>query len=695
MSVSTKQAFPATPKQPVTDTYHDTTVVDEYRWLENINDPTVREWTAAQNHYTRTILDAIPARAAIYQRLHELYTANSADYYALTKRGIMIYAIKSQPPKEQPLLVTLQSLDDLGSERVILDPTVLDPSGTTTIDFYVPAWDGSIVAVSLSVNGSEEGTLHLYETATGRELGERIPRVTYPTAGGDVAWNADGSGFFYTRYPRGNERPAEDHNFYQQVYYHKLGTPTEEDTYEIGQAFPRIAEIELHPSEDYRYLLATVGNGDGGEYAHYLRDQSGNWSQITHFEDQIRQVAFGTDDALYLLSRQNASRGKVLRLPLATPDLAQAETVIAQGEHTIQNMIPTASRLYVTEQTGGPSQIRVYGNNGSDQGILPTEPVSSIGQVLQFDHDIIVFRSTSFITPPAWYRFDPADEEPVKTALIVRSPANFDDVQVTRSFATSSDGTQIPLNIIHRKGVALNSSNPTILYGYGGFGISLSPSFIIRRQLWMDHGGVYVIANLRGGGEYGEDWHLAGNLTNKQNVFDDFLASAQYLIDSEYTQPARLAIEGGSNGGLLMGAALTQRPDLFRAVISYVGLYDMLRTELEPNGAFNVTEFGTVQNIEQFAALYAYSPFHCVVDGTAYPAAMFSTGENDGRVNPANSRRMTARLQAATSSGWPVLLRTSASAGHGAGTGLNERISQDADVFAFLIDQLGMAGSIN
>ncbi len=690
MSTSNEQVLPATAKHPVSDTYHGVTVIDEYRWLENADDPAVREWTAAQNRYTRAFLDAIPPRVPIYQRLHELYTESSADYSGLTKRGDTIFAIKFQPPKEQPLLVTLQSVDDLSTERVILDPAALDPRGTTTIDFYVPSRDGRLVAVSLSENGSEEGTLHVYEVVTGREVGDLIPRVTYPTAGGDVSWNAEGTGLFYTRYPRGNERPPEDRNFYQQVYFHRLGTPTEEDTYEIGREFPRIAEVTLHPSEDYRYLLATVANGDGGEYAHFLRDSEGNWTRITHFEDQITHAEFGTDDVLYLLSRQNAPRGKVLRLPLATPDLAHSETVIPQGENTIESFIPTALQLYVTELTGGPSQIRVHGRDGNDQGVLPLEPVSSIGQVLRLDNDAIVFRSTSFITPPAWYRFYPADEEPTKTALMVTSPADFSDVEVTRTFATSKDGTKVPLNIIHRKGITFDGANPTILYGYGGYGISLSPMFSVRQRLWMDYGGVYVVANLRGGGEYGEDWHLAGALTRKQNVFDDFIASAEYLINRGYTQPARLAIEGGSNGGLLMGAALTQRPDLFRAVVAYVGIYDMLRVELHPNGAFNVTEFGTVQNHEHFQALYAYSPMHRVVDGTAYPAAMFITGEHDGRVDPANSRRMTARLQAATSSGWPVLLRTSASAGHGMGTALHERIDEDADVFAFLVDQLGI-----
>jgi prolyl oligopeptidase len=277
-----------------------------------------------------------------------------------------------------------------------------------------------------------------------------------------------------------------------------------------------------------------------------------------------------------------------------------------------------------------------------------------------------------------------------KTALVVTSPANFSDVEVVREFATSKDGTQIPLNVMRRKGTELNGQNPVLLTGYGGYGISRRPRFQPELCLWLDHGGIWVDTNLRGGGEFGEEWHLAGNLTNKQNVFDDFLACAQYLIDAGYTSPEKLTIEGGSNGGLLMGAALTQRPELFRAVVSHAGIYDMLRVELDPNGAFNVTEFGTVQDLDQFAALYGYSPYHRVVDGTAYPDIFFLTGLNDGRVNPAHSRKMIARLQAADSSGGYIMLRISSTTGHGRGTSLSERIAEDTDVFAFLFNRLGM-----
>ncbi|MGH2592253.1 MAG: prolyl oligopeptidase family serine peptidase [Anaerolineae bacterium] len=687
----TSAPFPPTPKRPVIDEHHGVKVIDDYRWLESFDDPAVRSWNDEQNRYTRATLDAITARESIYHHLKDLYTTTSADYFALEYRGDTLFAIKSQPPKEQPYLVTLQSADDPGSERVILDPNQLDPNGTTTIDFYVPSLDGRFVAVSLSERGSEEGTLHVYEVATGKELGDAIPRVNYPTAGGSLAWNADATGFYYTRYPRGDERPPEDLNFYQQVYFHRLGAPNSEDTYVIGREFPRIAEIALETSHDGRYLLATVANGDGGEYAHYLLGPSGEWTQLTQFSNQITRAEFGVDDRLYLLSRRDAPRGEVLHMPLATPGLSQAQTVVEEGDAAIQAFTPAATRLYVVELLGGPSQIQVYNLAGGERALLPIKPVSSVGQVLRLRGDEVLFRTSSFIEPPTWYRFDPIEEEPVRTALFVTSPADFGDAEVVREFATSKDGVQIPLNIIRRKGARRDGSHPTILYGYGGYGITLSPVFNIRRHVWLDQGGVYVIANLRGGGEYGEEWHKAGNLTRKQNVFDDFAACVKHLIEAGYTRPDRLAIEGGSNGGLLMGAALTQHPDLFRAVVAYVGIYDMLRVELDPNGAFNVTEFGTVKDAEQFKALYAYSPYHRVVDGTAYPAALLVTGENDGRVNPANSRKMTARLQAATRSNLPVLLRTSSSAGHGIGTGLNERIAEDADVFAFLFDQLGVA----
>ncbi|HTU19919.1 MAG TPA: prolyl oligopeptidase family serine peptidase [Gemmataceae bacterium] len=689
------EAPPATPKKPVTDTYHGVKVVDPYRWLENGDDAAVQKWDREQNQYARRYLDKLPDLAALRKRLTELNSATTADYLALTHRGGKLFALKIQPPKNQPFLITLASADDPQSAQVVVDPNKINAKGTTAIDFYVPSLDGKRVAVSLSEGGSEEGTVHVYETATGKELADVIPRVNGGTAGGSVAWNADGSGFWYTRYPRGNERPKEDLNFYQQAYFHRLGTPTSADTYALGKDFPRIAEIQLRTSPDGKHVLAIVANGDGGEFAHYLLGPSGKWLQLTHFEDKITGSAFGQDQALYLLSRNGTPRGRILRMPLASPDVKEAKTIVQESEAAIQGFVATDNRLYVEDLVGGPSQVRVFDLHGKAQKPVPVPPTSSVAQVVRVRGDVVLFRVATYLQPPAWYRYDPARGKATKTALFRTSPADFSDCEVKRDFAVSKDGTKVPLNIIHKKGIQLTGDNPTILYGYGGYGVSLSPSFRVGRRVWLEQGGVYVIANLRGGGEYGEAWHKAGNLTNKQNVFDDFIACARYLIEHKYTNPKKLAIEGGSNGGLLMGAAMTQHPELFRAVVCHVGVLDMLRVELHPNGAFNVTEYGTVKDKQQFEALYGYSPYHHVEEGTAYPAVLFLTGENDPRVDPANSRKMAARMQAASSSRLPVLLRVSFDSGHGIGTSLKERIAQQSDVYAFLFAQLEMKYKAN
>jgi prolyl oligopeptidase len=703
---------PDTPKRPVTDEYFGVTVTDDYRWLENWEDPSVKQWSAAENARTREYLDHLPARAAIKDRLKQLIGGSSASYFDLRFRAGMLFAEKYQPPQQQPMLVVLRSADDPASARVIFDPNAASAKGSLSMDFFVPSFGGKYVAAALSQNGSEDASAHIFEVATGKELADVVPRVNFATASGSIAWKADSSGFYYTRYPQGDERPAEDANFYQQVYFHKLGTDPKRDTYIIGKDFPRIAEIQLHTSDDGDWLLASVGNGDGGQFAHYLMDADGKWTQITHFEDGIVSVKFGVDPALYLLSRKDAPRGQILRLPLSHLDLAQAKIVVAQtpggtaenDRASIEDFVPAWDRLYVIDIIGGPSRVRVFGRKASQgggqrgappvldpMGEIPLPPISSVGQVVPTGGGDVLLSTSTYLNPPAWYRFDAAAGKAFPTALVQTSPVHFDDAEVVREFATSKDGTRVPVNIIRRKGTRLDGTNPTLLYGYGGYGISEEPYFLgASARVWLDQGGVYVDANLRGGAEYGEEWHLAGNLTRKQNVFDDFLACAQYLIDQKYTSPAHLAILGGSNGGLLMGAALTERPDLFRAVVSEVGIYDMLRVELDPNGAFNVTEFGTVKDPDQFKALYAYSPYHHVKDGTAYPAIYMPTGENDHRVNPMESRKMIARLQAADSSGHPILLRTSSNAGHGFGTALDEAIDEGADTYSFLFDQLGI-----
>jgi prolyl oligopeptidase len=702
-------APPATPKRQVTDQYQGVSVADDYRWLENWDDPEVKQWSAAQNMRTREYLDALPARPAIKKRLQQLINAGSVSYSYLQFRGGTLFAMESHPPKQQPMLVALSSSGDPASEKIVFDPNAASVKGSLALDFYVPSLDGKFVAIALSENGSEDSAAHIFEVATGKELPDRVPRVNFATAGGSLDWKADSTGFYYTRYPQNGERPPEDANFYQQVYFHQLGTDSRQDTYIIGKDFPRIAEIQLHSSDDGRWLIASVGNGDGGQFAHYLMDTAGHWSQITRFEDDIVSVKVASDESLNLLSHRNAPRGQILRLPLPSPDsakadLSQAKVIVPQSpgsgrdesaRASIESFVPAQGRLYVTDIIGGPSRVRVFDPQGRGLPAPVLPPISAVGAVVPVDAGNVLFLTASYLQPSTWYRFNPTRGKSIRTRLSQVAPYNFDDAEVLREFAVSKDGTRVPLNILRRKGTKLDGSNPTILYGYGGYGVNEKPYFAgSTPRAWLDQGGIYVTANIRGGGEYGEEWHKQGNLTHKQNVFDDFAACAQYLIAHKYTAPAHLAIMGGSNGGLLMGATFTQHPELFRAVVSHVGIYDMLRVELDPNGEFNTTEFGTVKKRDQFQALYAYSPYHHVKDGTAYPAILFLTGENDHRVNPLHSRKMTARLQAANSSNnssnHPVLLRTSSNSGHGIGTALNERIEQGADVLSFLFDQMGM-----
>jgi prolyl oligopeptidase len=678
-----------TPKKPVTDEYQGVKVQDDYQWLEEDDDPAVKAWSDAQNQRTRKCLDKLPDRAAIEKQLTDWYAKTSPSYSGIVSRPGVLFAFKFQPPKQQQMLVTLSSADDLKSEKVVLDPNKLDPTGKTAIDWFVPSRDSKYVAMSISQGGSEDGTLRIYETATGKALKDSIAHVQYPTAGGSAAWNADGTGIYYTRFPRKGERPDADLNFYQQVYFHKLGANDSEDTYSIGKDFPRIAEIKLEASHDGKYILATVANGDGGDFAHYLLGPKGNWKQLTQFTDQIKSARIGRDNALYLLSRADAPRGKILRLELDAPELANATTIVAAGGAVIQFIEPTGDALYLGDLLGGPSQIRRVGLDGKNETIVPIPQISAVTEMESLDDNSLLFRDVSYTEPAAWFHLV-GNEPPKKTVLVNNSPVSFADIEVSREMATSKDGTKVPLNILRKKGTKLDGNNPTLLYSYGGYSLSMQPNFDFVRRLWFDRGGVYVVANIRGGGEFGEEWHKAGNLTKKQNVFDDFAASAEYLINEKWTRPEELAILGGSNGGLLMGAMLTQHPDLVRAVVSAVGIYDMLRVELAPNGAFNVTEFGTVKDPDQFKALYAYSPYHHVTDGTKYPSILFMTGANDGRVAPYHSRKMLARVSEANKSSNPILLRTSTSSGHGIGTALSERIKQLADQYSFLFAQLGM-----
>jgi prolyl oligopeptidase len=696
ISTRTTSAQPATPARPVVDTYHGVSVTDAYRWLEHDKADEVQQWSDAQNAYARSILDKLPGVEAIRARVTEIMSKRSPSYGSVVFRGGKYYALKDQPPKQQPMVVVLASLDDVTTARVIVDPNVIDATGATAIDWFIPSPDGKLVAVSMSVGGTEAGDTHIFDAATGREVHEVVPHTNSGTAGGDLAWSPDGKGFYYTRHPWPGEKAENDRGFYQQVYYHALGTPAKDDRSEMGRDLPRIAEIQLDVDDRTGRVLASVQNGDGGEFAHFLREAGGAWKQFTKFDQQIDQVVFGKRDDLFLISFQDAPRGKIGHLAIADLGQKEAATIVPQADDTIvtsfmeaPSIAVTPNRLYLTYQLGGPSEIRGFDHQGKPLKKPEQLPLSDVYDFEPLTGDDLLFGSASYLQPPAKYVFRAADGATRKTALATESPVNFDDCEVVREFATSKDGTRVPVNIIRKKGTRLDGTNPCIVTGYGGYGISIAPRFSAVDRVFIDHGFVLAEANIRGGGEFGEKWHLEGNLTKKQNVFDDFAAACQHMIDRKYTSRERLGIVGGSNGGLLMGAVFTQHPDLAKAVVSHVGIYDSLRTELSPNGEFNITEFGTVKNPDQFKAMYAYSPYHHVTDGTRYPAILFMTGANDPRVEPMQSRKMTARLQAAKGGDAPVLLRTS-SGGHGGSTPLSERIEQNVDEIAFFFKHLGV-----
>ena len=682
--------------RPAFDYYFNVKVQDNYRWLEDGSSPEVKQWVTAQNAYTAAYMDRLPERNPILselkqniQKAHTVY----ADFLIVQGR---LFALRFDPGQPAPRLVVFSSPENMQSEHVVLDAANFLPGKIFQVDWYRISPDGRLAGLALSNGGSEDCSLYVVDTDTGRQVGEVVPRVSFATGGGDMAWSADSSGFYYTRYPQGHERPAEDMNFYQQVYFHRLGKESSQDLYILGKDFPRIAETTFAPSPDHTRLIISVANGDGGQFEHFLLTPDGKIHPITQFTDKIIYAAFGQDNSIWLLSRRNSNMGEILHIPGSEDRLDHAQLIVHASDAAIEGtgtdpgrLLVSADHIYLTVIRGGPEEIRAYSLSGQRLADVKAPPVASISELVPDGDRAFLFAATTYTTPQQWYRV--ADSgDPVALPFHTISDTKMDDIDVERVFATSKDGTRIPMTILMRKGTKLDGSNPAIITGYGGFGISTTPSFAGRSRRLFDHGFVFAIANIRGGGEFGEDWHQAGMLTHKQNVFDDFAACAQYLVDHNYTRSNRLAAEGGSNGGLLMGAMITQHPQLFRAIVSFVGIYDMLRNELDPNGSFNITEYGTVKNRDQFLALFAYSPYHHVQPGTRYPAVLFITGDNDHRVNPANSRKMTAALQAATTSKLPVLLLTNANAGHGLSTSVSEALLEQADTWAFVFSSLNV-----
>jgi prolyl oligopeptidase len=678
-----------TPREPVTETYHGVAVVDEFRWLEDERSEATREWTAAQDARARAYLGALPFRDAVRRRFEEILTVESTSYDGVSLGGATYFALKTQPPLQQPFLVALDRLDDTAGERVLVDPNALDASGATTIDWHHPSPDGSRVAVSLSEHGTEDGTVYVYDVASGEIVDGPLAHVNSGTAGGSLAWRADSGGFWCTWHAAPGTVPDADLGFYQEVWFHELGT--DDSRRELAGVFAddRIAENFLSASPDGRWAMDLVQKGDGNEWQVFVRRQAGDagWRMVADLGDECIRAVFG-GRSLFLLSLRDAPRGQVLRLQLDdAATVAQATVVVPQGALPIEEIAATDTRLWVADIDGGPSGVRAFDHDGNALPEVPLPAVSAIDRPRALGADAVAWALETFVSPRSWWVHADDDAEPRRTALSTTTAIDFADIEVERRFATSKDGTRVPITVLRRADTPTDGAAPTVLYGYGGFAVSLKPSCQPSRLLWLEQGGVYAVAHIRGGGEYGREWHHAGRLATKQNCFDDFAACADHLVETGVTSRDRLGIMGGSNGGLLMGAVLTQRPDIAAAVVCAVPVLDMLRNELTPNGAFNVAEFGSVRDPEMFKALYAYSPYHNVVDGTAYPPVLFTAGEFDPRVEALHAKKMVARLQAASASDQPILLRME-SGGHGIGQSLDQLLGLLTDYYTFFFDRL-------
>ena len=681
---------PAPSGQPIAyDTYHGVRVADPQRWLENGDDPAVKAWVATQNARTRAYLDAKADRGAIAAELLRLENSFSTTDARVQVAGGQLFALTFYPKAQQPVLSTLALSGDPATRRAVLDIGRLSADGSVALDWYVPSFDGRLVAVSLSKGGSEIGTLHVYEVATGREIDTPIVDVQRPGGGGSLAWSADGKGFWYTRYP-GESAPKEDRDFLQRAFYHRLGTDPASDRAVLatGDGLPRTAEIKLSNQHGADRALASVQLGDGGEWQHYLLTPTGA-VRVAGYEAKIKTAVVARDGTVYGVSVAGAPNGKVVRI---APGAAVPAVIVPAGKDALvtEEFAVSGGRLFALVIDGGPTRIVSYALDGSDARPVETPPVSGASEMQAMPGGDLLYRVRRYTEPSQAMLWQAATRHSVGTPIKGVSPMDFSAFEVTRLFATSKDGTRVPITLVARRGLVKDGRTPTILYGYGGYGLSETPGYLQpSTYLWLKAGGAYAVANIRGGGEYGDAWHTGGMLTHKQNVFDDFAAAADYLKAQGVTSTERLALMGGSNGGLLMGATLTQHPGIAHAVVSSVGIYDMLRVELAPNGSFNVSEFGTVKDPDQFRALYAYSPLHHVRAGVQYPALFMATGDNDGRVNPLHSRKFAAALQASGSRA-PVFLRTSANAGHGMGSSLDEYVALQADETTFLFDQFGL-----
>lgn len=680
-------SYPETRRSDQVDTYHGISVADPYRWLEDVDSAETQTWIAAQRALTGRYFTAIPTRDRLRRRLTELW-----DFERFTfprKRGNRYFLSRNDGLQNQNVLFTLDGLD--GTPRLLLDPNTLSADGKVSLATSSPSPDGAYLAYGLSTAGSDWTELRVREVATGRDLPEQLRWVKFSV----LSWAPDGRGFYYSRYPEPDPAQKAQSNYFQTLYYHQLDTPQSADRLVYGRPEQKELGVQGTVTDDGRYLVLRIWQGAKSEndfaYLDLSRPDAAVVDLLTGFTGAY---TFLDNDGpvFWFRTQQGAPRGRVIAIDLRQPDREHWREVIPQAAEKLQGVSVVGDRFVVRYLRDAHSVVKLFTLSGAPQGEVALPGLGVAGGFNGKRADRETFYSlTTFTAPESIYRYD---FDTGKSTLFRRPRAGYDPdrFETRQVFLTSRDGTRLPMFLVHRKGLPLDGNNPTLLHAYGGFGVALTPFFSMQLVMWMDMGGVLAVANIRGGGEYGEEWHQAGIKAKKQNGFDDFAAAAEWLIAHRYTRPARLGISGNSNGGLLMGASLLQRPELFRAVVIQAGVLDMLRFPKFTIGWGWVPDYGSPDVPEEFRTLYAYSPVHNVRLGVAYPATLIATGDHDDRVVPGHSFKFAAALQRAQAGPHPVLLRIEAQAGHGQGTPISKQIEGEVDELAFFVQELGMRG---
>ena len=680
---------PSTSKDNTVETYWRVQVPDPYRWLESAESPEVRRWIEAQNAYTEQVLSSFPEGTAMAKRVQALSLTSTQRSQPELVAGRLFF-LEQTPPQPQSVLVSQRWPN--GEPKVLFDP---NQTAGVAITGYWPSPDGRLVACGTAEGGSEATTIHVIEVASGQQLPDALPHAGGGTTPQGVAWDSDSKGLVYVRLPLPGSVPAKDEQFNAALFHHVLGTPSSADTLSFGKDLSPVAEYAFCVSSRGRHTAMMVHFGDGNPASVYLRT-AGGWQELLGTNANVRPgeesvtqggAATWLEDRLLVISFENAPRGKLLAVqPGSTP-----QVLVPQGEEAMNAVYAIKNGFLLVRVAGPDWRLEQYRANGRfvRPAALPKDGIG-IGTIAASSQSPVALVSYSGWTFPArWDQYD-TQHSALKTIFTVKPAADYSGLRTYRLTATSKDGTQIPVTVVAMAGVKPDGKRPVILYGYGGYGIVIPPHFMGPYLAWLEQGGVYALANIRGGSAYGEGWHEAGMLASKQNDFDDFYAAAQALVQDHWTDPPHLGILGGSNGGLLMGAELTQHPAEYRAVVSFVGIYDMLRAELWPNGRYNISEYGTVTQQPDFQWLYAYSPLHHVQAGVPYPAVLLVTGVNDPRVAPWQSRKFAAALQAATASDRPILLLTRMNEGHGVTASFSQRVGNTAAALSFFAHELGL-----